>query len=137
MALPMREDVDSLKVFRNLLEKERLLSTRWNKQVDYSAWRIPSHSHHESFLKPGDGVRLTVSRSHPELNGASGTVLCVDRPSDGGFVTVRMAPVSGSMKKLKVRPSLLLPGRSTNGPLPSFEASASNATESMMRRTWH
>ncbi|CAE7346687.1 unnamed protein product, partial [Symbiodinium microadriaticum] len=102
MALPMREDVDSLKVFRSLLEKERLLSTRWNKQVDYSAWRIPSHSHHESFLKPGDGVRLTVSRSHPELNGASGTVLCVDRPSDGGLVTC------SSQERVEEKPSRFL-----------------------------
>ena len=33
----------------------------WNRgrswsQADYSVWKIPSQSHHESFLKPGDGL---------------------------------------------------------------------------------
>mmetsp|Transcript_1110 Transcript_1110/g.2097 ORF Transcript_1110/g.2097 Transcript_1110/m.2097 type:complete len:144 (-) Transcript_1110:63-494(-) len=142
MALPMREDVDSLRVFRGLLEKERQLAIRWKKQVDYSAWKTPAHSHHESLLKPGDGVRMSISRSHPELNGASGTVVCVDRPDAGGFVTVRLPSASGSLKKMKVRPSLLLLGRHTSGPTESRNGNAYGAqgtqprAEELMRRTW-
>eukprot|EP00434_Breviolum_minutum_P013500 symbB.v1.2.011903.t1/scaffold811.1/size160404/2 len=76
----MREDVDSLRIFQRLLEKERGLASRWRKQADYSAWMYPNFSHHESRFKPGDGVRMSVSRSHPSLNGVSGTVLRIDSP---------------------------------------------------------
>ncbi|CAL1158041.1 unnamed protein product [Cladocopium goreaui] len=118
MALPMREDVDSLRIFQRLLEKERGLASRWRKQVDHSAWMDPQLSHHESRLKPGDGVRMSLSRSHPGLTGASGTVLCIDAPSEGGLVTVKLTPAHSKPKKLKVQPWLLLQGRNTSGDFP-------------------
>ena len=33
-----------------------------SSQEDYSVWKTPSHSHHESFLKPGDGTVLSRAR---------------------------------------------------------------------------
>ncbi|CAJ1395323.1 unnamed protein product [Effrenium voratum] len=99
--------------------EEKRLASRWRKQTDHSPWMDPALSHHESRLKPGDGVRLSLSRSHPELTGVSGTVVCIDRPSDGGRVTVKLtAGAEGKPKKLKVRPTLLLPGRNTSGAFP-------------------
>ena len=66
-----------------MLVEERGLALRWRRQTERSAWMDPTTSHHASLLKPGDCVRMAVSRSRPELAGVNGTVLCIEN----GFVT--------------------------------------------------
>eukprot|EP00933_Yihiella_yeosuensis_P016828 TRINITY_DN14234_c0_g2_i1.p1 TRINITY_DN14234_c0_g2~~TRINITY_DN14234_c0_g2_i1.p1 ORF type:complete len:155 (+),score=19.12 TRINITY_DN14234_c0_g2_i1:196-660(+) len=115
MAIPMREDFESLMVFKGLLEKERSQACRWKKQSDYKAWLDPRMSHHDGILKPGERCRLGFSRSHPELNGALTEVISIDSKGEGGLITVKVGTASGRPKKMKVRPELLLPGRGAAG----------------------
>ena len=60
------------------------MALRWRPQRELSGWMEPRTSHHSGLLRPGDAVRMALSRSRPELAGVNGTVLCSER----GFVTV-------------------------------------------------
>mmetsp|Transcript_25617 Transcript_25617/g.41051 ORF Transcript_25617/g.41051 Transcript_25617/m.41051 type:complete len:155 (+) Transcript_25617:87-551(+) len=111
-----REDADSVLIHRGLLEREKLLSATWKPQTDYSSWMDPRMTHHEGLLRPGQRVRMSFSRSHPELNGALAQVIAIGGKEEHGLITVRVAgagSASGGPKKMRVRPELLLPGRGT------------------------
>eukprot|EP00931_Biecheleriopsis_adriatica_P094286 TRINITY_DN67950_c0_g1_i1.p1 TRINITY_DN67950_c0_g1~~TRINITY_DN67950_c0_g1_i1.p1 ORF type:complete len:153 (-),score=23.73 TRINITY_DN67950_c0_g1_i1:7-465(-) len=110
MAIPMKEDTQSLVVFRGMLETDRMLGSRWRKQADYSSFKDPQLSHHEGLARPGQRMHLGFSRSHPELNGALAEIVSVDSKQDGGLIRVKVAHASGKPKSMKVRASLLIPG---------------------------